>query len=106
MSRYATATNVQGVVHHWYRGIGLSLARHAIAQGDTVAATSRALIACTTHWAKRYILFMLEVQRIWFDSARAEQRLVHHQGDGRFSIDSESIDLGERMVKWRHLMGE
>lgn len=57
-------------------------------------------------WAKRYNLFVLEVQRIWVDSARAEQRLLHHQGDGRFSIDGESIDLGERMVKWRHLMDE
>jgi flavin reductase (DIM6/NTAB) family NADH-FMN oxidoreductase RutF len=53
---------------------------------------------------KRYNLFVLEVQRVWIDSARAERRLIHHQGDGRFSVDGQSIDLGERMVKWRYLM--
>lgn len=55
-------------------------------------------------WAGRYNLFVLEVQRIWIDTGRAEKRLIHHQGDGRFSVDSETIDLGERMVKWRYLM--
>lgn len=55
-------------------------------------------------WAKRYNLFVLEVQRIWIDTERAEKRLIHHQGDGRFSVDGETIDLGERMVKWRYLV--
>ena len=54
--------------------------------------------------ADQYDLFVLEVQRIWIDTARNETRLIHHQGDGRFSVDGEILDLGERMVKWRHLM--
>ena len=54
--------------------------------------------------AKRYNLFVLEVQRIWIDSKREEKRLIHHQGDGRFSVDGEIIDLSDRMVKWRYLM--
>lgn len=55
-------------------------------------------------WARRYDLLVLEVQCIWIDTARQETRLIHHQGDGRFSVDGETLDLGERMVKWRHLM--
>jgi flavin reductase (DIM6/NTAB) family NADH-FMN oxidoreductase RutF len=55
-------------------------------------------------WAGRYDLFVLEVQRIWIDTARKEKRLIHHEGDGRFIVDGERLDLGERMVKWRDLM--
>lgn len=55
-------------------------------------------------WARRYNLFVLEVQRIWIDNSRTDKRLIHHQGDGHFSVDGESLGLGARMVKWRHLM--
>ncbi len=55
-------------------------------------------------WARRYNLWVLEVQRIWIDAARKETRLIHHQGDGRFSVDGDTLDLGERMTKWRDLM--
>lgn len=55
-------------------------------------------------WSHRYNLFVLEVQRIWIDGERHEKRLIHHQGDGRFSVDGETLDLGERMVKWQYLM--
>jgi len=55
-------------------------------------------------WARRYNLWVLEVQRIWIDTARKETRLIHHQGDGRFSVDGDTLDLGERMVRWRYLM--
>jgi len=55
-------------------------------------------------WSHRYNLFVLEVQRIWIDSERHERRLIHHQGDGRFSVDGETLDLGAGMVKWRYLM--
>lgn len=55
-------------------------------------------------WLNRYDMVVLEVQRIWVDTTRREKRLIHHQGDGRFSVDGEIIDLGERMVKWRYLM--
>ncbi|HIE1389155.1 TPA: flavin reductase family protein [Pseudomonas aeruginosa] len=56
-------------------------------------------------WARRYNLWVLEVQRIWIDTAREETRLIHHQGDGRFSVDGDTLDLGGRMTKWRDLMG-
>lgn len=55
-------------------------------------------------WSERYNLFVLEVRQIWIDVARDETRLIHHQGDGRFSVDGDILDLGERMVKWRSLM--
>lgn len=55
-------------------------------------------------WLNRYDMVVLEVQRIWVDTKRRERRLIHHQGDGRFSVDGETMDLGERMVKWRYLM--
>jgi len=55
-------------------------------------------------WARRYDLWVLEVQGIWIDTAREETRLIHHQGDGRFSVDGDTLDLGERMTKWRYLM--
>ena len=55
-------------------------------------------------WARRYNLWVLEVQRVWIDAARKETRLIHHQGDGRFSVDGDTLDLGERMVRWRYLM--
>lgn len=31
-------------------------------------------------WARRYNLWVLEVQRIWIDPEREEARLIHHQG--------------------------
>ncbi|MVW77694.1 flavin reductase family protein [Bordetella sp. 02P26C-1] len=55
-------------------------------------------------WVRRYDLWVLQVQRIWIDTSREETRLIHHQGDGRFSVDGDTLDLGERMVKWRDLM--
>ncbi|WP_211343446.1 hypothetical protein [Lampropedia puyangensis] len=54
--------------------------------------------------ARRCNLWGLEVQRIWIDTARKGTRLIHHQGDGRFNVDGDTLDLGERMVKWRYLM--
>jgi len=52
----------------------------------------------------RYNLFILEVKRVWLDRDRKEQRLVHHKGDGRFIVEGEMIDLGDRMVRWKYLM--
>jgi len=50
-----------------------------------------------------YNLFVLEAQRIWIDETRKERRTMHHCGDGSFTIDGGTLDLRERMVKWRHL---
>jgi flavin reductase (DIM6/NTAB) family NADH-FMN oxidoreductase RutF len=51
----------------------------------------------------RYNLFILEAKRIWIDENRKERRTMHHRGDGSFTVDGGTLDLRERMVKWRHL---
>lgn len=55
-------------------------------------------------WSRRYNLFVLEVKRIWINNERHEKRLIHHQGDGRFSVDGETLDMGAKMVNWKYLM--
>jgi flavin reductase (DIM6/NTAB) family NADH-FMN oxidoreductase RutF len=52
---------------------------------------------------ERYNLFVLEAKRIWIDETREERRTIHHRGDGSFTVDGGTVDLRERMVKWRHL---
>lgn len=37
------------------------------------------------------------------DERREETRTIHHCGDGSFIIDGGTLDLRNRMVKWRHL---
>ena len=34
---------------------------------------------------------------------RAEQRTMHHKGDGKFVIDGEGLNLQDRMTKWKYL---
>ncbi|CAN7723718.1 flavin reductase family protein [Rhizobium sp. LjRoot258] len=51
----------------------------------------------------RYNLFVFKAKRIWIDETRKEQRTLHHRGDGSFTVDGGTLDLRERMVKWRHL---
>lgn len=53
---------------------------------------------------ERYNLFVLEVTHIHVDEDKAERRLIHHAGDGRFIVDGDTVDMGEHMTKWRHLM--
>ena len=50
-----------------------------------------------------YNFFILEAKRIWVDETRKERRTMHHHGDGSFTVDGGTLDLRERMVKWRHL---
>jgi flavin reductase (DIM6/NTAB) family NADH-FMN oxidoreductase RutF len=54
----------------------------------------------------RYNLFIMEVKRIWINHDRKEQRLIHHEGDGRFIVDGRKIDLSDRMVRWKYLMDQ
>ena len=51
----------------------------------------------------RYNLFILEAKRIWIDETRKERRTMHHRGDGSFIVDGGTLDLRERMAKWRQL---
>ncbi|MBT1701790.1 flavin reductase family protein [Chryseosolibacter indicus] len=52
----------------------------------------------------QYNLFILGAVKAWSNSDRKEQRTMHHHGDGTFKIDGRTIDLRERMVKWRELV--
>lgn len=50
-----------------------------------------------------YNLFILGAKRLWVNEACKEGRMLHHLGDGIFTVDGGRLDLKERMVKWRHL---
>ncbi len=49
----------------------------------------------------RYSLFVLSVKTITVNDSRKERRTLHHNGDGTFSIDGTTIDLRNRMVRWK-----
>ncbi|MEU5320416.1 flavin reductase family protein [Streptomyces sp. NPDC021056] len=51
-----------------------------------------------------YHLFLLEPVRAWTDPSQPQPRLLHHRGDGTFSVDGEVIDLKYRMTKWQYLL--
>lgn len=50
-----------------------------------------------TRLANRYGLFILEVLQAWTDPKQKKPRSLHHQGNGRFVIDGETIKLPSRM---------
>jgi flavin reductase (DIM6/NTAB) family NADH-FMN oxidoreductase RutF len=54
-----------------------------------------------TTLADKYDLFILAAVAIWYDDGRKERRTLHHNGDGTFTVDGRTIDLKDRMVKWR-----
>jgi len=56
-----------------------------------------------TRLSDSYNLFVLEATRVWINQSRKERRTLHHRGDGSFTVDGGTLDLKERMVKWRHL---
>jgi len=56
-----------------------------------------------TSLSDAYNLFVLKATRIWINESRKERRTMHHRGDGTFVVDGGTLDLKERMVKWRHL---
>jgi flavin reductase (DIM6/NTAB) family NADH-FMN oxidoreductase RutF len=49
----------------------------------------------------KYSLFILQAVRIWTDPKRKERRTLHHNGDGTFTVDGRTINLQDRMVKWK-----
>ena len=53
--------------------------------------------------ADQYNLFILAASRLWLNEDRKERRMLHHRGDGTFAIDGGTLDLKDRMVKWRQL---
>lgn len=57
-----------------------------------------------TRLVNRYDLFIMKAVKAWMNGKRRERRTLHHQGNGTFKIDGETIDLRKRMVKWRTLV--
>ncbi len=49
----------------------------------------------------KYNLFILEAVAIWIDDERKERRTLHHNGDGTFAVDGETVNLRDRMVLWK-----
>ena len=44
-----------------------------------------------------YCLFILEVVKAWIDPTVKNPRTIHHQGNGRFTVDGEIIQLESKM---------
>lgn len=57
-----------------------------------------------TSLVNKYNLFVLEVVKAWTDPKRKERRTIHHNGDGTFVVDGETINLKEKMVKWQDML--
>ena len=53
-----------------------------------------------TSLAEEYNFFILEVVKAWTDPDREERRMIHHNGDGTFTLDGERLDLKHRMTRW------
>ena len=61
-------------------------------------------LECKVHdttMVERFNLFILEVVGIAYNDDPLDRRLLHHQGDGTFAVDGETIDLREKMVLWK-----
>lgn len=58
-------------------------------------------LVADTSMVDKYNLFILEVVKAWTDSEREERRTIHHNGDGTFVVDGRTINLKEKMVKWK-----
>jgi flavin reductase (DIM6/NTAB) family NADH-FMN oxidoreductase RutF len=50
-----------------------------------------------TKLATKYNIFILEVVRAWIDRSQQHPRTIHHQGNGRFVVDGETIKLPSKM---------
>ncbi|MET9444131.1 hypothetical protein [Streptomyces sp. NPDC006610] len=51
-----------------------------------------------------YRLFLLEPVRAWADPSQPALELLHHCGDGAFTVDGPVLDLQDRMTKWQYLL--
>ncbi|KAL2018035.1 hypothetical protein VTK56DRAFT_1351 [Thermocarpiscus australiensis] len=53
---------------------------------------------------ERYNLWVLRAVAAWVNERKRPGqggRMLHHRGDGTFTVDGEVLDLKERMVKWK-----
>jgi flavin reductase (DIM6/NTAB) family NADH-FMN oxidoreductase RutF len=53
---------------------------------------------------EKYGIVILEGVKAWIDLERKERRTIHANGDGTFVLDGRTIDLKEKMVKWKDLL--
>ncbi|MFJ9036712.1 flavin reductase family protein [Streptomyces sp. NPDC102406] len=49
-------------------------------------------------------LFLLQPVAAWTDPSRPTPQMLHHRGDGTFTVDGPVLDLQERMTKWQYLL--
>ncbi len=47
--------------------------------------------------AAKYNIFICEVVKAWIDRTQENPRTIHHQGNGKFVVDGETIKLPSRM---------
>lgn len=58
-------------------------------------------LECRLHdQVEQYNLVILEVVHGWIDPKHRDQRMIHHNGDGTFRVDGDTLDLRDKMVKW------
>ena len=50
-----------------------------------------------TRLVAAYNFFVLEVVKAWIDPAQKNPKTIHHRGDGRFTVDGETIRLKSKM---------
>jgi len=55
---------------------------------------------------EKYNLFVLKAVSICIDDERKERRTLHHNGDGTFTVDGTTINLRDRMVRWKEYQVE
>ena len=56
---------------------------------------------CDDTLANRHNLHILEAVAISLNEDRRERRTLHHNGDGTFMVAGRTLDLRDRMVRWR-----
>jgi flavin reductase (DIM6/NTAB) family NADH-FMN oxidoreductase RutF len=75
--------------------------------GAPLVAECLANIECQvqdTRFVNKYNLFVLRVTALWANRKHLDSRMLHHNGNGTFTVGGRTIDLRERMVKWRELI--
>jgi flavin reductase (DIM6/NTAB) family NADH-FMN oxidoreductase RutF len=50
-----------------------------------------------TKLVTQYGIFILEVVKAWIDRSQKHPRTIHHQGNGRFIVDGETIKLRSKI---------
>lgn len=91
-------------IDKWQR-FGLTPSPAAVVRAPLVAECF-ANIECTVvddRLVDDYHLWILRGERAWFDAAKRGAGEFHHRGDGTFSTNASTVDLRDRMTKWRYL---